>query len=350
MDGYFNCPIESLFNDIRKNMKSFNKYLAFSLILLNTPLALADISEVTPNKVINAFEETFGITQGERRNHTKGTCAVGEFTGLKDAAILSRSELFSGKSLPIIARFSLAGGNPNAPDTAKSPRGLALEFTLPDGSMQHMTMLNTPIFGAANPQTFYDMLLAKRPDPLTGKPDPEKIKAFKDNHPDSAAQAHFMANNKPPSNYYSSAYYGIHTFKFVNKFNDVTLVRWRFVPHDGEIQLSKAELQSLPANFLEQALIKRTEETAVKWDMLVTIGEPNDVQDNSTIAWPKDRKEIKAGTLTISKAMIQKGAKCENINFDPLILSNGIEASNDPILLFRSPSYAISFSKRLSNQ
>jgi len=333
-----------------KNFIKLNKYLACSLILLNAHTALADINEVTPNKVIDAFEKTFGITQSERRNHTKGTCAVGEFVGSKDVAVFSRSGLFSGKSLPIIARFSLAGGNPNAPDTAKSPRGLALEFLLKDGSFQHMTMLNTPIFGAANPQTFYDMLVAKTPDPLTGKPHPEKIKAFKLSHPDNKAQAHFMANNNPPSNYYESAYYGIHTFKFFNKDNKETLVRWRFVPHNGEKQLSQAELLTLPANFLEQNLIKRTEESAVKWDMLLTIGEPGDVQDNPTIAWPKNREEIVAGTLTISKSMAQKGAKCENINFDPLVLSDGIKATNDPILLFRSPSYAISFAKRLSNQ
>ncbi len=331
-----------------KNFLKHSRYFAYSLILLNTQLAFA--KEVTPNEVINAFEETFGATQGERRNHTKGTCAVGEFTGLKDVAIFSRSQLFSGQPLPVIARFSLAGGNPNAPDTAKSPRGLALEFALPDGNIQHMTMLNTPVFGAENPQTFYDMLVAIRPDPSTGKANPEKIKAFKLSHPANKAQAHFMENNNPPNNYYNSAYYGIHTFKFVNENNKETLVRWRFVPHDGEKQLSEAELQSLPANFLEQALIKRTEEGAVKWDMLVTIGEPNDVQDNPTIAWPKNRKEIVAGTLTISDAMAQKGANCENINFDPLFLSDGIEATNDPILLFRSPSYAISFSKRLSNQ
>lgn len=326
------------------------RYIAFGLLALSSHVALADKQDVTPTQVIDAFEGTFGITSGERRNHTKGTCAIGEFVGSKNAAILSRSGLFSGSTLPVIARFSLAGGNPNAPDTAKSPRGLALEFALSDGSIQHMTMLNTPIFGAENPQTFYDMLIAKTPDPITGKPDPEKIKSFKASHPDIKAQAHFMANNNPPSNYYNSAYYGIHTFKFISKDKQTTLIRWRFVPHDGEKQLSKAELKSLPANFLEQALIQRTEKSAVKWDMLITIGEPDDVQDNPTIAWPKNRKEIKAGTLTIYKAMTQKGAQCENINFDPLILSDGIEATKDPILLFRSPSYAISFSKRLSNQ
>jgi catalase len=29
-------------------------------------------------------------------------------------------------------------------------------------------------------------------------------------------------------------WYGIHTFKSVTAVNRVTLVRWRFVPHDGE--------------------------------------------------------------------------------------------------------------------
>jgi catalase len=323
--------------------------IAFGLIVLSSH-ALAEKNKVTPVQVIDAFEDTFGITQGERRNHTKGTCAIGEFVGSKSTAIFSRSELFSESALPVIARFSLAGGNPNAPDTAKSPRGLALEFALSDGSIHHMTMLNTPIFGAENPQTFYDMLIAKTPDPITGKPDPEKIKSFKATHPNSKAQAHFMATHNPPSNYYNSAYYGIHTFKFISKDKQITLVRWRFVPHDGEKQLSTAELESLPANFLEQALIRRTEKSPVKWDMLVTLGEPDDVQDNPTISWPKNRKEIKAGTLTIHKAMTQKGAQCENINFDPLMLSDGIEATKDPILLFRSPSYAISFSKRLSHQ
>ncbi|MBV1899433.1 MAG: catalase family peroxidase [Cycloclasticus sp.] len=333
-----------------KNFLKFNNYLAFSLMLLQAQVVLADVNVVTPNKVINAFEKTFGITQGERRNHTKGTCAVGEFIGSKDAVVFSRSELFTGKPLPIIARFSLAGGNPSVPDTAKSPRGLALEFLLTDGSLHHMAMLNTPVFGAANPQTFYNMLVAKTPDPLTGKPDQEKIEAFKLNHTDNKAQAHFLANNNPPSNYYESAYYGIHTFKFFNKDNKETLVRWRFVPQSGEKQLSEAELENLPANFLEQNLIKRTEEGAVKWKMLVTIGEPDDVQDNPTIAWPKNREEIEAGTLILTESMHQEGAKCESINFDPLVLSDGIKATNDPILLFRSPSYAISFAKRLSNQ
>ncbi|WP_276967408.1 catalase [Metallibacterium scheffleri] len=66
--------------------------------------------------------------------------------------------------------------------------------------------------------------------------------------------------------------------------------------------------------------------------------------------WPSDRKEIKVGTLTIASATVRQGATCEKINFDPLVMADGIQPTNDPVLLFRSAAYAVSFGKRLSEQ
>jgi catalase len=54
--------------------------------------------------------------------------------------------------------------------------------------------------------------------------------------------------------------------------------------------------------------------------------------------------------LTITQAITQSGAECEKINFDPLVMADGIAPTNDPVLLFRSPSYGISFAKRLSGK
>lgn len=317
------------------------------LLALSAAPVMAAQDEVAADQVVTAIEGVFGVTPGERRNHIKGACAVGEFVGSPEAAAYSRSALFSGKPVPVVARLSLAGGNPKAPDTAKSPRGLALEFKLPGNNLQHMTMLNIPIFGAMQPRTFLDLMVASKPDPATGKPDPEKIKLFKATHPDSLAQADYLAKNNPPASYSSSSFWGIHTFKFINRDKKTTLVRWKFVPQDGEKRLTDDELKSSPANFLEQALIERTKKGPVRWDMMVTIGEPGDTEDNPTISWPDSRKQIKAGMLTISSATPQKGAECEKINFDPLVMADGIEATNDPILQFRSQAYAVSFSKRL---
>lgn len=332
-------------------MKTRNTpYVLAGCLVLAAQASFAAEPEVTAPQVVEAIEGVFGATPNERRNHTKGTCAVGEFVGNKEAARYSRSALFSGKPVTVIARFSLSGGNPKAPDTAKSARGMALQFKLPKGQLHQMAMLNTPIFGAAHPRTFLDLMVALRPDPATGKPDPEKIKAFKDNHPDNLAQAQYLAGNNPPASYASSAYWGIHTFKFLDRKNKPTLVRWRFVPQDGEKRLSDEELKTAGTHFLEQALIERTQQKPVRWDMLVTLGETGDPEDNPTLPWPAGRKEFKAGTLSITAAMPQKGAECEPINFDPLVMADGIAPTQDPVLQFRSPAYAVSFAKRLGGQ
>jgi catalase len=305
---------------------------------------------VTAPQVVTALEEAYGVHPGQRRNHTKGMCALGSLVGTPEAAAYSRSALFSGSTIPVVARFSLAGGNPNAADTEKTPRGMALEFRLSNGSRQHMTMLNTPMFFATMPRTFLDKMLALKPDPATGKPNPDALKAFAATHPDNKGQADFLAANNPPPSYADSAYYGIHTFKFIDKDNHTTFVKWRFDPEDGQKSLTDAELKSMPADFLEQALIERAKQGPVRWDMWVTIGEPGDPQDDPTLLWPKDRKQVKAGTLTITAAMPQDGAECKNINYDPLVMSDGIAPTDDPVLLFRSPSYAVSFVKRLQGQ
>lgn len=312
--------------------------------------ARAEPDSVTPQDVVTALEQAYGVHPGQRRNHTKGMCALGDFVGTPDAATYSRSALFSGATIPVVARFSLAGGNPNASDTEKTPRGMALEFRLPDGSLQHMTMLNTPMFFATMPKTFFDKMVALKPDPATGKPDPEALKAFAASHPDNKGQADFLAAHNPPPSYANSSYFGIHTFKFLDKDGKTTLVKWRFVPEDGEKELSDAELTSMPADFLEQALIARTKQGPVRWDMWVTIGESSDPETDPTLLWPKDRKEFRAGTLTMTAAMPQDGAPCKDINYDPLVMSDGIAATDDPILQFRSPSYALSFVKRLQGQ
>jgi catalase len=330
---------------VTKNTLPYQVFAA--LLVFAMPPAMATETQVPADEVVGAIEGAFGVTPGERRNHIKGTCAIGEFVGSQEAAVYSRSALFSGKPVPVIARFSLAGGNPKAPDTAKSGRGMALEFRLPGGAIHHMTMLNTPVFGAASPRTFLDLMVAQRPDPVTGKPDPEKLKAFKASHPDSLAQSQYLTSNNPPASYASSAYWSVHTFKFIDKKDKTTLVRWRFVPQEGEKRLTDDELKTAGANFLEQGLISRSQQGPVRWDMVLTIGVAGDPEDNPTLAWPEERKQVKVGTLTIKTAMAQKGAECEAINFDPLVMADGIAPTADPVLLFRSPAYAVSFGRRV---
>ncbi|NYE62780.1 catalase [Duganella sp. 1224] len=316
---------------------------------LASPAAPTADQDASAEKAIDTLEGTYGKHRGLRRNHTKGIGAQGTFIGNpKVAAPFSRSLLFSGKPIAVVARFSIAGGNPVVEDKEKSTRGLGLEFRLPDGSMHHITMLNTPMFFARMPATFIAKFAAVKPDPATGKPVPSVVKHFNDTHPDAAAQTLFLTEHNPPPSYAHSAFYGIHTFKFVNQANQVTLVRWRFVPHDGEKSLSDAEMATAPTDFLYAALSERIKKGPIKWDMLVSIGEPGDSETDPTILWPKERKEINVGTLTLTSIAPAETAASNRINFDPLVMADGILPTEDPILLFRSPSYAYSYSRRQS--
>jgi catalase len=343
-------------------MKSFSLLCGARLALLTLASATfcvpslasaesAAAPEVTAPQMIDAFEGTFGAHAGQRRNHIKGTCAAGEFIGSSDAAALSRSALFSGKAIPVVARFSLGGGNPAVPDAAPAPRGMALEFHLPGGALQHITMINTPIFAAASPASFRDFLLAAKPDPKTSQPDPEKLKAYFATHPDAMALKQLASQHNPTANFHQTTYFSVHTFKFIDAKSAEHPVRWRFVPRDGTKELTAEEMKAAPHDFLEKNFIEHTRKAPAVWDMIVYVGEPGDPQDNPTLAWPETRKHFTAGTLKItSAAPQQKGTACEPINFDPLVMADGIAPTNDPVLLFRSPAYAVSFAKRLSGQ
>ncbi len=145
---------------------------AVATILAVSPLHAEPFDQTSPVAVVEALQGVYGSHPGFRKNHAKGTCATGSFVSLPETASYSRSELFSGATVPVVARFSIGGGNPDAPDAGKGPRGMALEFQFADGNKQHMTMINTPIFFAIVPKTFLDNLLAAMPDPKTGTPDP----------------------------------------------------------------------------------------------------------------------------------------------------------------------------------
>jgi catalase len=313
----------------------------------SAPAAAPPAKDVQPAELIQSMEGTFGVHAGQRRNHTKGTCAAGEFVGTPAAAKLSKSALFSGKAVPIIARFSLGGGDPKIPDNAVTVRGMALEFRLPGGNLQHITMINTPTFPVERPAEFNQLLIAARADPKTGAPDPAKIGAFMAAHPLAVSQWKFLAEHSPPRNYFSTTYFSVHTFKFVDAKGAEHLVRWRFVPKGGEAVMTAAEAKAAPHDFLETNLIAKTKAGPVQWDMVVYVGQPGDPETNPTVAWPESREHFTAGTLSIKEASPQPGAACEKINFDPLVMADGMAPTQDPILLFRSPAYAISFAKRL---
>ena len=313
-------------------------------------LSLAASAQETPEpgQIVDTFEKLGGVHKGLRRNHSKGSCAVGSFVGTADAKKLSSSALFSGKSVPVIGRFSVAGPNPAVPDNARAPHGLALQFKLPKDELQQTAMLNVPIFPVSTVQGFYESLLINVPDPATGKPDPARGPAFGAAHPEAKPFMEYMGSHNASATYTEATYRSLSAYKFVNGKTE-TWVRWRFEPAAGEKFLTDAEAAAPPHDFLDQALAESTRKGGAKWTMVAIIGEPDkgDSIKDPSAPWPAGRKEVKLGTLTLTKGGKDAAGQCEDINFDPNVASAGIEPSaDDQILQYRSSAYAESFSRR----
>jgi catalase len=80
--------------------------------------------------------------------------------------------------------------------------------------------------------------------------------------------------------------------------------------------------------------------------MLLTLGAPTDPVDDATVPWPTDRRVIDTGTVTLTSVETERAGNARDVNFDPLVLPDGIEPSDEPLLSGRSAVYAASFRLR----
>jgi Catalase len=157
--------------------------------------------KLTPARFVDEFEKVGGVHSGFRRNHAKGVCVRGFFDSNGQGARLSKAVVFESGHVPVIGRFSLGGGNPQAADVLTNVRGLGLQFSLPDGEQWRTAMIDLPVFPFKDAQAFYDNLVASQPDPNTHKPDPAKAAAFVASHPDTARALAIIKSHAPPSGF-----------------------------------------------------------------------------------------------------------------------------------------------------
>ncbi|MEP7186628.1 MAG: catalase family peroxidase [Rhodanobacter sp.] len=302
---------------------------------------------LTPKKLVNQLQDNAGTHAGYRRNHAKGVCVSGYFEGNGGAAEYSEAPLFGKVRTTVVGRFAIPGGNPYAPDSSVPIRSMALRLTQANGEQWRTGMNSMPVFPVATPQAFYEQLQAQQPDPATGKPDPAKLKAFFAAHPETAAFRAWAKTAKPSASFATDSYDSLNAFDFVNVQGKRQSVRWRMAPYVTD---SEAASAGIGTNYLDADLARRLAQGPLRWHLLVTLAQPGDPTNDATKAWPDDRSTVDAGTLVIEHTSPQSSGPCRDINYDPLVLPQGIEASDDPLLPARSAAYADSYLRRTSEE
>ena len=302
---------------------------------------------LTQARIVDRFERVNGPHPGFRRNHAKGLCLAGRFESSGRGAGLSKASLFApGRVTPIMGRIALAGGQPYAADAATTVRSLALRFHLPNSEEWRTGNNDIPVFPVRTPEAFYAQLLAAKPDPATGKPDPEALKAFFAAHPESAIAAALIKARTITSGFADDTFRSLNAFRLVAEDGTRTPVRWTFVPEQTTTAESAAQAARPDKNVLFDGFAETVRRRPVGWHLVVTLGEPADPTEDATLAWPAERPNLDFGRVVVTATEAEAGGNCRDVNFDPLVLPAGIEGSDDPLLSARSAAYAQSFTRR----
>lgn len=301
---------------------------------------------LTPARITDRFEEVNGQHSGFRRNHAKGLCVSGWFESNGEGAALSKAIIFRPGRVPVLGRFSFSGGRPYAADAATTVRGLGILFKLSNGEEWRTAMINLPVFPVRTPEAFYEQLVAFAPATATGKPDPARTQAFLGKYPESAKALQLIHSQPMSSGFENSTFNSLNAFRFINAAGATAWVRWSMMPFQPVEPASATPPKDAGTNYLFDALIASVHKEPLRWHLLVTVGQAEDPTDNATVPWPANRQQVDVGTLTIDRVESEDTSPARDINFDPLILPDGMAASDDPLLSARSAVYSRSFTRR----
>jgi len=295
---------------------------------------------LTPDKFVDALAPPTGQPLGHRRNHAKGICFTGVFEANGAGSELSRAQVFARGQYPVLGRFNLGTPDPNAPDVTVRIRGLGISISTPDGQEWRSAMIDAPVFPVSTPPGFYELLLA------SASKDPNAMKNFVAAHPEFAPFGEWAKSAPWTGSYAEDRFNSLNSFVFVDNAGAEHVVRWSLLPAAQPVPISPDDLAKRGPDFLEQEIARRVASAPQRWTMVVTIANPGDPTADPSKAWPQDRRTVEVGTLIAQKVEAERDGPCRDINFDPTVLPNGIQISDDPFPAARSAAYSRSYDLR----
>ncbi|MEY2451561.1 MAG: catalase [Acidimicrobiaceae bacterium] len=298
------------------------------------------------DRLVDALNGAYGVHAGHRAAHAKGVLCAATFTATSAAGAISRAVHFRGEPVRAHVRFSNGGGDPTVPDTTRDARGIALKLYLEDGTTTDVIGITLPCFFVRTPEDLIEFNIARRPDPETGAPDMAKVGAFLGEHPETVPAVTAAITLPMPASYASLTYHAIHAFKFVATDGRVTPARYHFVPATGDASISDEEAAARGEHYLRDELEERLASGPAVFYIDLEVAADGDPIDDPTAIWPDDRERVRVGELEITALAFDREQDGDVLVFDPSRVTDGIELSDDKILLARSGAYRSSVTRR----
>ena len=296
----------------------------------------------TPLSTVEALHAAFGKHHA-RALHTKGVILEGTFTPAPEARSIVKTPIFSGGSLPIIARFSLFAGDPDTPDNSvnASPTGFSIKVKAADGDDFDVQCINKRDFAFASSDEFGDFfraLGATKPD----SPHPNPIEQFLAAHPHTKE---FLESRTYPASYAEAKFFGLNSEKFTNAAGRSVFIRYQLVPRAGEHYLTPDERNAKSGSYLGDDIVQRAAKGPIVFDWYAQIAEKGDKIEDPSIAWPDTRKLVKLGTISMERQPSDLKTLDRTLVFLVGLPHPGVEPA-DPMLVLRNTADPISLGER----
>lgn len=294
----------------------------------------------------------------ERVVHARGFVCYGAFEatgriGDEPASTYTRAKLFqeAGKKTPLAIRFSTVIGGRDSSEVARDPRGFAVKFYTEDGNWD-LVGNNLAVFFIRDAIKFPDVIHALKPDPVTFRQEPNRIFDFMSQTPEAMHMlTHLFSPRGIPASYRHMEGFGVNTYRMVNAEGGTVLVKYHFHPRQGVASLTEAEAAKVQGQDLGSA--SKDLFTAIEkgdypqWDMFVQIMEDHEHPEldwdplDDTKIWPeKDFPLRHAGTMTLNRNVEDFFDENEQIAMGTGVLVDGLDFSDDKMLVGRTFSYS----------
>jgi len=294
----------------------------------------------------------------ERVVHARGAVAFGYFEatgkwGDEPIENYTRAKIFaeSGKRTDLAIRFSTVIGGRDSSEAARDPRGFAIKFYTEDGNWD-LVGNNLGVFFIRDAIKFPDVIHSLKPDPVTFRQEPARIFDFMSQTPESM---HMLVNlfspRGIPANYRTQQGFGVNTYKWVNAEGVTHLVKYHWIPKAGVKSLTEADAAAIQANDLGHASKDLYEHIEAgdypEWELRVQIMSDDEHPElnfdplDDTKVWPENEFPPKlVGTMVLNRNVDNHFLDNEQISFGTGVLVDGLDFSDDKMLVGRTFSYS----------
>ena len=294
----------------------------------------------------------------ERVVHARGVTAFGEFVatakvGDQPIEQFTRAKLFNtpGKKTDIAIRFSTVAGGRDSSEAARDPRGFAVKFYTQDGNWD-LVGNNLGVFFIRDAAKFPDLIHSQKPDPVTFRQEPNRIFDFISQTPESMHMVTLLFGPRGlPSDYRHMQGFGVNTYKWVNAHGDTRLVKYHWLPKQGVRSMTAEDAANVQAEDLGHATrdLYSSIEAAdyPQWDLHVQLISDDEHAEldfdplDDTKVWPEEIFQLqKIGTMTLNRMPDNFFVESEQIAFGTGVLADGLDFSDDKMLVGRTFSYS----------